>query len=118
MNLIRRMAERFNRWVEELNAWGDAEDRKWDHMFGRLWETRQREMDALYNMNENLPRYGVQSVGGGWDLWVVFDRTKGHYASAHSTANWVARFRDDMEGHAAAVKKAEELNAREGPKTP
>ena len=61
-------------------------------------------------MTEKLPRYGVQSVGGGWDLFVVFDRTKGHYASAHSTENWVARFRDDMEGHDAAVKKAAELN--------
>ena len=68
-------------------------------------------------MNETLPRYGVQSVGGGWDLFVVFDRTKGHYASAHSTTNWVARFRDNMEGYEAAKKKAEELNANEDSQT-
>ena len=67
-------------------------------------------------MSELLPRYGVQSVGGGWDLWVVFDRTKGHYASVHSTENWIARFRDNMEGYESA-KKAEELNAAESPQT-
>jgi hypothetical protein len=57
-----------------------------------------------------LDRYGVQSVGGGWDLWVVFDRTKGHYPSAHSTYNWVASFRDDEEGRLAAIAKAQQLN--------
>ena len=72
-------------------------------------------MNALADSDcaPDLPRYAVQSVGGGWDLFVVFDRTKGHYASAHSTENWVARFRDNMEGYKAAVQKAEELNAKE-----
>ncbi len=61
-------------------------------------------------MNDNLSRYDVQSVGGGWDLWVVFDRTKGWCVSAHNTENWVARFRDDMVGYKSAVEKAGELN--------
>ena len=64
-------------------------------------------------MNEELPRYGVQGVGGGYDLYVVFDRTKGWCASAHSTVNWVATFRDDMEGYQAANAKADELNRGE-----
>lgn len=71
------------------------------------------EPSGTFNMNEKLPRYGVQSVGGGWDLFVVFDRTKGHYASTHSTENWVARFHDNTEGYEAAQKKAKELNASE-----
>jgi hypothetical protein len=72
-------------------------------------------MNALADSDcaPDLPRYAVQSVGGGWDLFVVFDRTKGHYASAHITENWVARFRDDMDGYKAATQKAEELNAKE-----
>lgn len=55
-------------------------------------------------------RYRIQYVGGGWDLWVVFDSTNGSVASAHSTANWVARFRDDRDGLEAAKKRADALN--------
>jgi hypothetical protein len=61
----------------------------------------------------DLPRYGVQSVGGGWDLWVVFDRTKGHYASAHSTENWVSRYPDNTLGYEMAKAEAERMNAKE-----
>ena len=56
-------------------------------------------------------------MGGGWDLFVVFDRTKGHYASTHNTDNWVARFRDNTIGYKNALEKAKELNASESPNT-
>lgn len=42
-------------------------------------------------------------VGGGWDLYVVYDASVSPgYASAHVQDNWVAAFRDDMEGRKAA----------------
>lgn len=42
-------------------------------------------------------------VGGGWDLYVVYDaNVSPGYASAHVQGNWVASFPDNAEGRAAA----------------
>jgi len=56
-------------------------------------------------------RFRVQYVGGGHDLFVVFDANMGSHASVHSTHNWVARFRDNIEGLGKAETEADRLNA-------
>lgn len=63
-----------------------------------------------YGIHNDLPRYGFGYVGGGYDLYVVYDRSDYELCSPHIHTNWVARFRDDMNGHDAAKKKAKELN--------
>jgi hypothetical protein len=57
-----------------------------------------------------MNQYQLQYVGGGWDLWVIYDINRGSYASAHSRHNWVASFPDTVEAYHAATKKCKELN--------
>ncbi len=55
-------------------------------------------------------RFGY--VGGGYDLYVVYDAAKPpYYASVHARGNWLKRFKDDAEGHELAKAEAEKLNA-------
>lgn len=56
----------------------------------------------------SMDRYGVNYVGGGWDLAVVFDATMWHYASAHCRDNWIATFPDSLVG----FQRAHALSAR------
>ena len=62
-------------------------------------------------MKTNAARYRVQYVGGGHDLFVVFDSNMGSHASVHSTHNCVKRFRDNMEGLGKAETEADKRNA-------
>jgi hypothetical protein len=54
--MFKWLVKRFNDYFARLEREQAAEEAKWNHMFQRLWESRQRERDEWIASEKELKR--------------------------------------------------------------